>query len=281
MENTAMEKIITDVRQTPEYGEYIDRIGWETIKIQDSISNVQIFCRKLGPVGIAKIQRVKLPLPWDKIRPELKRRKTIMCKVEPLPGQPSEEIKKIGFCQDKWPLLSSKTIRLDINPPLEEIEKRFKKDARYCLNKAREAAIEIKQGDWGLFYEIWQKTAKNKGLWIIPKKDLFSLKESFGDKAICLTAGKIAGEIILVTEGVTYYYFSAALPPAKEYQLPYRMVWEGIKEGKKRGAKIWDFEGIYDERWPIKSWKGFTHFKKSFGGTEVEYPGSFVRWGLW
>jgi lipid II:glycine glycyltransferase (peptidoglycan interpeptide bridge formation enzyme) len=55
------------------------------------------------------------------------------------------------------------------------------------------------------------------------------------------------------------------------------MVWYGILWGKKRGAKMFDFEGIYDSRFPNKSWLGFTHFKKSFGGKEVEYPGCFVK----
>lgn len=46
---------------------------------------------------------------------------------------------------------------------------------------------------------------------------------------------------------------------------------------KKRGCKIFDFEGIYDERFPNKSWLGFTHFKKSFGGYEVSYPGTYTK----
>ena len=46
------------------------------------------------------------------------------------------------------------------------------------------------------------------------------------------------------------------------------------------GAKILDFEGIFDERFPNKKWKGFTHFKKSFAGYEVEYPGAFSKFSL-
>lgn len=280
MENPATIEIKKDLRQTPEYGAYISAIGWETL----NVNNTQVFVRKLGPVSIAKIQRVKLPIPIDMLKPVLKQRKVIMCKLEPLPDQAEEEmknLKKQGFRQDKWPLLASKTLKIDLRPTLLEIEKAFKKDARYCLKKSRESAIEIKFNDWDTFYDIWKKAAKNKKLWIISKKNLMALRDSLGEKAVCITAGKMAGIVIIVTEGVAYYYFSAALPEAKMFQLPYRMVWEGIKEGKTRGAKIWDFEGIYDHRFPTKGWKGFTHFKKSFGGREVEYPGSYVRWGLW
>jgi len=269
-----------DLRQTPEYGEYIKKIGWDTLDIDGTL----VFVRKLGPWGIAKIQRVNLPLPFENIRRELKSRKVIMCKLEPMPGQPTEEIqviKRIGFRQDKWPLLGSRSLMLDIRSTLGDIEKTFKKDARYCLKKSQESAIEIRRNEWDLFYEIWKKAAKKKDLWILSKNHLMALKESFGNKAFCLTAGKMAGVVVLVTEGVAYYYFSAAIPEAKQFQLPYRMVWEGIKEAKKFGAEFWDFEGIWDKRWPTKGWMGFTHFKKSFGGVEAEYPGSFVRWGFW
>ena len=47
---------------------------------------------------------------------------------------------------------------------------------------------------------------------------------------------------------------------------------------KKRGIKIFDFEGIIDPR--IKAtrrWHGFTHFKRGFGGEEVTYLGSFIK----
>jgi hypothetical protein len=280
MENVATFEVKRDVRQTPEYGEYIREIGWETV----NVDKVQVFVRKLGPVAIAKIQRADLPLPIDKIRSELKSRRVIMCKLEPNPEQTAEEmdkVKKCGFRQDKWPLLGSRTLRVDLRPKMEEIEKTFKKDARYCLKKSMESAIEIRNNEWEVFYEVWKKAAWNKDLWILSKNQVMALKQSFGDKAFCLTAGKMAGVVILVTEGVAYYYFSAALPEAKPLQLPYRMVWEAMREAKKRGAKVWDFEGVFDERWPTKGWKGFTHFKKSFGGLEVEFPGSFVRWGWW
>jgi hypothetical protein len=280
MEDFTNFEVKKDLRQTIEYGEYIKKIGWDTLDIDGTL----VFVRKLGPVSIAKIQRVDLPLPVDELREILKQRKVIMCKLEPLPGQSDEEmakIKKLGFRQDKWPLLGSRTLRLDIRPSLEEIEKSFKKDARYCLKKSLESAIEIRSDDWNLFYELWKKAAKKKDLWILSREQIMALKECFADKAFCLTAGKMAGIVVIVTEGVAYYYFSAALPEAKQFQLPYRMIWEAIRKVKEKGAVIWDFEGIYDKRWPTHGWKGFTHFKKSFGGKEIEFPGSFVRWGLW
>jgi len=51
-------------------------------------------------------------------------------------------------------------------------------------------------------------------------------------------------------------------------------------EGKRRGCRWFDFDGLYDERYqPTEAWQGFTRFKLGFGGQETTYMGSYVkRW---
>ena len=56
------------------------------------------------------------------------------------------------------------------------------------------------------------------------------------------------------------------------------VVWEGMMEAKRRECEWLDFDGIYDERYPIKAFKGFSRFKAGFGGIEVEYLPAFERW---
>ena len=57
------------------------------------------------------------------------------------------------------------------------------------------------------------------------------------------------------------------------------LVWEAFKLAKKRGCQIFDFEGIYDERFPKAgtAWKGFTKFKEGFGGEKVVFMENFTR----
>ena len=74
--------------------------------------------------------------------------------------------------------------------------------------------------------------------------------------------------------------YAAASDAGKKLFAPTLCAWEAIKLSKKHGSKIFDFEGIYDERFPLKSWHGFTRFKKSFGGREIEYPGAFVKYRI-
>jgi lipid II:glycine glycyltransferase (peptidoglycan interpeptide bridge formation enzyme) len=194
-----------------------------------------------------------------------------MAKFEPL-------TKPVNFGQDSWPMLGTKTLRLDLTPSTEKIFGQFKKDCRYALRKAQNIKTQVQINDFDNFYSIWKKAASIKHLWTPSKKDFDSLVSCFGKNCFCVTINNLAGSFILIHDTVAYYYYSGALPQAKKLDLPYLVIWECIQEAKKRGCKTWDFEGIYDSRWPNKSWLGFSHFKKSFGGYEVEFPGSFTKW---
>lgn len=87
----------------------------------------------------------------------------------------------------------------------------------------------------------------------------------------------LAGALILIHDKISYYFHAASTPEGQKLSAPYLVVWEAIKLAKKKDCRVFDFEGIYDERFPIKSWKGFTHFKKSFGGKEVEYSKTSLK----
>ncbi|TSC84186.1 MAG: Methicillin resistance protein [Microgenomates group bacterium Gr01-1014_16] len=253
---------VEDVRRSKEYGKYMEEIGWRV--------DGGIFVRRLGPVAIAKIQRAELPTNWEKI---LKRNRVIMCKLEPL-------TKLVGWKQDNWPLLGTKTLRVDLGQSESKLFNSFKKDCRYTIRKCSMFNIQCSINKFYKFYEIWRKSARRKNLWIPSEKEYKALVECFGKKCFCVIAGDEAGAVILMHDKTAYYYYAGATKEGNEKNLPYLVVWEAMKEARRKGCKIWDFEGVYDFRWPSKSWKGFSHFKKSFGGYEVEFPGCFTKW-LW
>lgn len=268
---------VTDLRQSPAYGKYIESLGWKVEKILDARSQILVFIRQLGPFGsIAKIQRIE-NFNWEKVKPILKNNKVWMTKLEPR-GSNIQNLGSVGFHQDSWPMLATKTLRVDLTPKTEDIFSQFKKDARSILKKLRTMNYELRTNNFDEFYAIWKKAAKIKSLWIPPKKDFDSMLKCFNDQCFCITINNLAGAFILIHDQVAYYYYSGALPEGKRLDLPYLVIWECIQEAKKRGCKVWDFEGIYDPRWPNKGWLGFSHFKKSFGGYEVEFPGSFTKW---
>jgi lipid II:glycine glycyltransferase (peptidoglycan interpeptide bridge formation enzyme) len=151
----------------------------------------------------------------------------------------------------------------------------MKKDARYAIRKTKNLKTEETE-NVEKFRESWKKSVGLKR-YVPPRTQLLALKKSFGDNCLFLTAqDNSAGAIFLVGDGLAYYWQAFTNNAGRKSLAQYKIVWEGIKWAKKKGAKIFDFEGIYDGRFPNKSWRGFTHFKKSFGGEMVEYPGAYI-----
>jgi len=90
----------------------------------------------------------------------------------------------------------------------------------------------------------------------------------------------LSGILMLKTKDIAYYMYAASSDKGKKLFAPTLCAWEVIVLAKKLKCKIFDFEGIFDERFPLKSWHGFTRFKKSFGGEVVVHPGAYVKMRL-
>lgn len=248
-------------------------LGWKTERLHIANRLFHIFIRRLGPGAIAKIQRTKGSLPWEAVNKILKDNKVVLTRFEPWECD-FAEIKKAGFHQDKSPLRATKLLLVDISGSETEILNSFDR-ARSWIKKIGPKTAKI--NDHELFYKIWRKATRIKNIWCSSEKDYQALVRGFGDKAFCITIDDNCGALILMHKNVAYYFYAAALPEAKENNLPYAVTWEAMKEAKKRGCKTWDWEGIYDPRWPNKAWRGFSQFKKTFGGEVIDLPGSYSR----
>jgi hypothetical protein len=260
---------VKDLRQSEEYGNFMRKTGWKIVQSNGS----NIFVKRLGPVGIAKIQRCEGNLNWQIIEKLFMTERIMMCIIEP-----ADRPVNRGFKINKEPLLGTKTLRVDLCQPEGKIFQSFKKDARYCINRCTGLQLKPVLNDFSNFYLMWKKSAKRKKLWIPSFTDYQRLVSSFGENAFCITVEDLAGAVILINKGTAFYYYAGGTKTGTRMNVPYFVVWTAMKEARKRGCKIWDFEGIYDTRWPNKGWLGFTHFKKSFGGVEYEFPGSYIKW---
>ena len=89
-----------------------------------------------------------------------------------------------------------------------------------------------------------------------------------------------AGCLLLTHDGVAYYHHAASSPEGRKLLSGYPVLWEAIKLAQGLGCHTFDFEGIYDHRFPkaTRNWEGFTYFKKKFGGKEIEFPTPLVKY---
>jgi len=266
---------MVDIRQTKEYARYLGKIGWKV----ERAAQINYFIKKIPLVGsIIKIQRPE-EIQIDKIKKLAKKYRALQIIVEPAKELDAKLLKSLGFKLSRSPYLPTKTLLLDLTRGKKEILKAMKKDARYGIKKTEtlktKEIINLEK-----FREGWKKSVGLKR-YVPSLAHLSALKNSFKDKSLFLTTHDLsAGAIFLVGDGLAYYWQAFTNKEGRKELAQYKIVWEGILWAKTKIAKVFDFEGILDERFPNKSWKGFTHFKKSFGGNEVSYSGTYVKWFL-
>lgn len=266
--------MMVDLRQSADYGKYIGAIGWQALRI----NGCQVLIRRLPLIGsLMKIQRPG-EIPFKKIVELARKKRAVVIKIEPIINHQSLIINH-GFHRDSWPLLPSKTVRLDLKKSLVCLRSGMTKEARYCLRKAEKEGLKIeKNPSVQQFYSLFQQFGKG----YLPKeKEFQALTSAFEKKAFLITVDDSAGALILRHDKIAYYYFAFTSPAGRRKFAQYLAVWEAIKLAKKSGCRLFDFEGIEDVRYKVtRLWQGFSHFKKSFGGKEVEFPGSFVKYSL-
>lgn len=243
-----------DIRQSPEFANFMQKIGWKTHEEE----GLRFYVKDLPLLG----KFVKIPRP-------LKNLETAFV------NKLAHKYHPFTIVLDYSP---TKTLILDLTQTLVQIQKQMDKDTRYEIQKAQKENVMVEESnDIQAFVKMWHDNARRRGFWIPFKKQMQHLYESFGGKESLLFATsqgqKISGALILFFGKTAYYYHAASSPKGRKLSSQHLLIWEAIKLAKKKGYKLFDFEGILDERnKDTKRWRGFTHFKKGFGGKEVEYP---------
>ncbi|MDO8599820.1 MAG: peptidoglycan bridge formation glycyltransferase FemA/FemB family protein [bacterium] len=271
-----------DLRQTKEYAGYMESLGWIVLSTQDTGIKAQIFVRNIPLIGkVAKLQRPER-IDFLKLDKWFKENNIKALYAEPsLPAY----LLPPTYYPSKTCFVPSKTIHIDLTKPEKQLLKEMKPKTRYNIKVAQKNGVVVKESqDISEFISLWGKSALTRGMWLPQKKEISSLFLAFGSKAHILLATKneqvLAGILIICTPNTAYYMYAGSLEMGKKLFAPTLVTWEGIRLAKKNGYKVFDFEGIYDERYhsQTKSWQGFTHFKEGFGGKIVTYPQTLVKY---
>lgn len=262
---------MVDVRQTPQYAQYMARLGWKV----ENWNEVYYFIKSFYISSVIKIPRPE-KLEIGKIQEIARRNKSIQIIIEPKDQVQENTLNEQGF--RKTPSLSgiSKTLHIDLKKSKEEIMNMFAKDTKEYLDRTKDIRIYSVE-DIKKFQESWRQSVSF--LRHVPSvKSLVHLKNVFGENALFLvTPDGASGAIFLKGINTVHYWQAFSSKTARKNFSHYKIVWSAISWAKDTGAKVFDFEGIYDERYPRKDWKGFSHFKKSFGGKEIYYPITYSK----
>lgn len=281
-----------DIRQSSQYADYLSSLGWTVERIDE----VNYFIRKLPLIGsILKIQRPK-EINFGTIDKLCRKYHVFQIIIEPdltptasaIPGFNHNLLLHNGFKLSKSPYLPSETLQIDLTQTKDKIYANFTKDCKYSIRMGEN--VKVKQystpDEITKWREAWRNSVKFTR-YVPPLQQLLNLRKSFpSDCSLFLASHNISGNVIggaLFTRSLHdfgYYWYGFTNSEGRTSLSQYALLYQGILWVKKRGCMVFDFEGIYDPRFPNKSWLGFSHFKKSFGGTEVLYPGCYIRFRL-
>lgn len=279
-----------DIRQSPQYCQFMKLLDWRVEKA----GKWQVFIKKFPIVGsLIKIQRVTPPVPFEEIEKLAKRHRAFKVVIEFDKLLKSPRLPNT-YKVYKSPFLPTKTIIINLKRTEAEIFNSFSPEKRRAVRKAEKNGVVVKKGTAEEFIFLKKRSLLEK--LILPfgsKREIKALWKVFApSQAKILIAylppnspnthnipnfTPLAGILLLFHQKTAYYWQAAATNKGKKLFAPSHLVWEALKIAKKLGCTEFDFEGIYDERFPISSWKGFTKFKGEFGGREITYPNPLLK----
>jgi lipid II:glycine glycyltransferase (peptidoglycan interpeptide bridge formation enzyme) len=270
-----------ELQQSPLYANYIQSLHWNV----ESIDTVNVFIKPFPLIGsFVKIQRISTLPNIQKLLPVLKKYRAKWLVLEA--GADMDENKFQSFAHAlkrhvrilTTPYIPTKTIRVDLKPPKEEIFQRFSQAKRRAVRRAIKngvliktsndihTLIKVKNTSAGVFGFITTRGLQH--MWQAFEPDHTSIVLAFHDNT------PVAGIFLVFWERVAYYWIAGATKKGKRLAAPTLATWEAIQLAKAKGAQWFDFLGVWDERFPNsnKDWLGFTKFKEGFGGVPLYYP---------
>ncbi|MDP3093244.1 MAG: peptidoglycan bridge formation glycyltransferase FemA/FemB family protein [bacterium] len=191
--------------------------------------------------------------------------------------------KAAGFKQAPLQMHPEASWKLDITPPEDKLFSQMRKTTRYLIRQAQKnPAISVSQSknleDVKLFSRFHDQVSERQGF--VPfsleylQKEFSAFSENnevslfFGyhDKEVA------CGSFVLFWSGIGFYHHAVSIPKFAKLSITYLLLWEAVKEAKKRGCRLFDFWGFVDPKvQPNHPWAGPTQFKMGFGGKAHEY----------
>lgn len=270
IEGDAFQKRI-DLRQDPRYAKFVKEMDFVVVKIKTSVGFAFGFIKYIPVlrVGMMKIQRYRGEIDSADLGKKIRENWVWKTILEPIDDKRIEEVAHI----DKESFLPTKTRVIKIS----DFESGLSDNIKRILKK-KNNSIQV-EADTDVFYDAWKKYSK---IWTLSRKTLRSLKRNFGDDCILWLEKDqdevLGGIICLISDGWAYYFAAFVSDKGRKTNGGIWGIAKLVELLRRRKVSYFDFEGVFDLRFPKDSWKGFSVFKSKFGGKTIELPGCYSRW---
>ncbi len=271
-----------DIRQSPNWANYMKSIGWEVEKIGISFA----FIKKIPLLNhsIIKIQHPHQNLNLNLLDLLAKKHKSLAIIVEPHNAFFKEsDFLKNGYQKSSWLYAHTLASKINLQKTNKQLFTNFSENARRNIKKAQKNNIKIQIiktptiKDLEIFLALFKNLAKNKNFFIPSDSEMQKKFINFKQNSYFAFAS-IDNQIIAALwlghyKKVLTYMHTGIKDSGYSSFANYLLVWQSLLFGKKQGFEVFDFEALYDDRFKQrKAWQNFTDFKKRFHGQLIYYP---------
>ncbi len=176
----------------------------------------------------------------------------------------------------------------------EEIFSAMHPKARYNANLAERKGVTIEityelEKYFPAFWSLLEMTSKRDRFRLQPKKYFETIFRSCTEKKNAFLVIARHNENILVINfiflfgGIATFVYGGSSNEERNLMPSYLVQYKTVQETKRLGFTYYNLGGVTDGSAQYKSWKGFTIFKKKFGGELMTYGTSYdiISQPLW
>jgi lipid II:glycine glycyltransferase (peptidoglycan interpeptide bridge formation enzyme) len=291
-----------NIHQTEAHAMFLRLIGWRVVKHRYKNQMTYYYLRKFPilPIYFLKIQRLPLELIDWKLVETIQRRYRVwetVVEVDQWAATPMiiDQLEKQGYSKANDFMLTTKTRIIDLKFNELQLIKAMKPKTRYNLGKSRKNNLTVKVIDLEevvnserkleKYFKLLKQNANRIKMLLIPKNWVTKQWQAFQMSGFVVEIGRnnelVAIATFYLSDTTCSYNLNGSTKLGRKLFAPTLAVWEGMKEGKRRGKTIFDFDGVCDERYgkSQKRFAGFGRFKAGFGGEEVYFPPMYRKIG--
>lgn len=184
------------------------------------------------------------------------------------------------------PMFTPYSFILDISKSEEELFQNLKQKTRYNIKVAEKHGVEVHVDDSDESFEeyikLWKETTSRQGFFAHDEayqRNMWSVMSGAGIAHIIRATyqGQTLGIwVLFIYKGVLYYPYGASSREHREVMANNLLAWETIKFGKLMNCHTFDMWGSLGQNAdPKDPWYGFHKFKEGYGGTLMEFVGSW------
>ena len=262
--------------------------NFEILAVLDSTPfGSYLFC----PYGPILKNKSALKAALNELKNLAKKQNAIFVRIEPQTHFSTEEMKKIG-AKKVHDIEPAATWILDLTQSSEDLQAGIEKEKMRLWRNGHKKGISFRQStepkDVEYLSSLLAKVAKKDGFnphstdYLKAQVEqgfaslyLVELDPSVKDPEQKSTKIPIAASMIYDYDGVRYYMHSAADYEHRKLGAGSSILVQMILDAQDAGLKSFDFWGITTSNDKNHPWYGFTQFKKSYGGSEKIFTGTY------